>query len=527
MQTSTVRSSFALFIVCAALAQTADVRHALAKPLFKDVTAASGLAGNVTCAGASWRDFDADGRPDVLIGGHVQRPHLFKNLGNGKFKDVTTANMERPTNLSTCGGFVGAWGDQHGRAWADFDNDGDQDLVQMIGAQKGLGCGPKQLYVNNNGHLVDRAVEYSIDYPDGRGRVPTWFDFDNDGLLDLFMGGLARADGKAPPTLFRQNANGFSDVRNVTGFKPTSDWGAQVSDITGDERLDILHRGALAQALPAKPGAVSSPYKIIDASTSPFTDVTPIKIEASREHDLAIADYDGDLRPDIFVANQWTAGSSPKGHRLYLNRHDGFVNATGKSNVNAILRSAFYSAVAADFDNDTDINIFIDAGNPTQGDLTNVILWNNGDGTFVPEDGAAGAVGTLTGTPDMVTIADYDVDGNQDILLTYRVAGGKSTVQLYHNEGPHNHWLEVDLHGRTSNADAVGAKVFVTAGGHTQLREQNGGVHFKWGQNDQRLHFGLGPNQTVNKLVVEWPRGAETVRQNIPADHVLKLTEPG
>lgn len=368
----------------------------------------------------------------------------------------------------------------------------------MIGAHKGLGCGPKQLYVNNNGHLVDRAVEYSIDYPDGRGRVPTWFDFDNDGLLDLFLGGLARPDGKAPPTLFRQNANGFSDVRNVTGFKPISDYGVQVSDITGDGRLDILHRER----------AVSSLYKIIDASTSPFTDVTPIKIEASREHDLAIADYDGDLRPDTFVANQWTAGSSPKGHRLYLNRHDGFVNATSKSHVNAILRSAFYSAVAADFDNDMDIDIFIDAGNPTQGDFANLILWNNDDGTFVPEDGAAGAVGTLTGTPDMVTIADYDVDGNEDILLT-----SKSGVQLYHNEGPHNHWLEIDLHGRTSNADAVGAKVFVTAGGHTQLREQNGGVHFRWGQNDQRLHFGLGSNQTVNKLVIEWPSGAETVRQ--------------
>jgi ASPIC and UnbV len=76
------------------------------------------------------------------------------------------------------------------------------------------------------------------------------------------------------------------------------------------------------------------------------------------------------------------------------------------------------------------------------------------------------------------------------------------------------------------DADAVGAKVFVTAGGQTQLREQSGGVHFQWVQNDQRLHFGLGSNQTVNKLVVEWPSGAETVRRNISADQVLKITEP-
>jgi FG-GAP-like repeat len=92
MQASTICHSFALFVVCAALAQAADVCHALAEPLFKDVTAASGLAGNVTCAGASWRDFNADGRPDVLIGGHFQRPRLFKNLGSGKFLDVRTWN---------------------------------------------------------------------------------------------------------------------------------------------------------------------------------------------------------------------------------------------------------------------------------------------------------------------------------------------------------------------------------------------------------------------------------------------------
>ncbi|NJO56683.1 MAG: VCBS repeat-containing protein, partial [Rhodospirillales bacterium] len=92
---------------------------------------------------------------------------------------------------------------------ADFDNDGDQDLMQLVGAMAGKGCGPNQLYVNADGRLIDHAVAWSIDYEYSRGRAPTWLDYDNDGRLDLYHAAYARSDGRSPPTLFRNTPEGF------------------------------------------------------------------------------------------------------------------------------------------------------------------------------------------------------------------------------------------------------------------------------------------------------------------------------
>ena len=118
----------------------------------------------------------------------------------------------------------------------------------------------------------------------------------------------------------------------------------------------------------------------------------------------------------------------------------GFVAGAG---INAVLRSSAPSAVAGDFDNDMDMDIFYDGGSgvgTTKADLRNVILWNRGDGTFVVDVQAAGAHGPGFGSPpDMVTTADYDGDGNLDILLTY-FNNPISTVQLYRNKGNGNHW---------------------------------------------------------------------------------------
>ncbi|NJO56681.1 MAG: hypothetical protein HC834_10530 [Rhodospirillales bacterium] len=132
------------------------------------------------------------------------------------------------------------------------------------------------------------------------------------------------------------------------------------------------------------------------------------------------------------------------------------------------------------------LDIFYDGGSgvsATTADLANVILWNNGDGTFRADPLAAGASGPGTGAspPDMVTSADYDVDGALDVMLTY-FKSPDTTVQLYRNQGNGNHWVEIDLQGVTSNRDAIGAKVYVTAGGKTQLRAQNDSVHFEWGK---------------------------------------------
>ena len=156
--------------------------------------------------------------------------------------------------------------------------------------------------------------------------------------------------------------------------------------------------------------------------------------------------------------------------------------------------SACYGGVAADFDNDMDLDLYLACRQGAE-NLENRYYDNDGDGTFtlVSSHGAEGPVGTgiELGVADSVVTADYDVDGFMDLavangLLFYPVSrGGPDT--LLRNTGNSNHWIEIDLNGSSSNRQGVGAKVFATAGGVTQVREQNGGYH--WTQSTQITHF--------------------------------------
>jgi hypothetical protein len=482
---------------------------------FEDVTVAAGvLAGSSGLAsGSAWRDFDGDGWPDLFVGNHFAMPILFRNGRDGTFTNVTLTTMTKPNNVRK-----GVWGDQHGSAWADFDNDGDHDLIVLVGSVEGTAEGQKQLYVSTEGRLVDHAVDLGIDYPLARGRSPTWLDYDNDGRLDVFVGAVPRPDRLAPPTLFRQTETGFVDVRAETGFKPIDTLGIWIADLDRDGRMDILFRGKSEGPTPIR----GSRINVIKTTEEPFRDVTPIAFRALFP-DLAIADFDGDLRPDLFIANNWGASATPYGHDLYLNRVSGWVRATTAAQINQISRPSRPGAIAADFDNDMDVDVFLDCGIANGSDLVNIMLWNNGNGTFVAEDGAAGAGGRLVGQPDSVTAADYNLDGFVDLYITY---SRTPVTQLLRNLGNTNSWLEIDLRGTRSNRDAIGAQVYVSAGGKTQLREQSGGFHRYWGQNDQRLHFGLGTNTTASRIVVDWPSGARSELVDVAANQVLTIIEP-
>jgi hypothetical protein len=127
--------------------------------------------------------------------------------------------------------------------------------------------------------------------------------------------------------------------------------------------------------------------------------------------------------------------------------------------------------------------------------------------------------------------SDYDVDGFVDLFVTNGVhlypllkgyeAGGPD--KLFRNLGNANHWLEFDLRGTMSNRDGLGATIEVTAGGKSQLREQNGGYH-RWAQHDRRLHFGLAQN-TLARVTVRWPSGRIDSYSNVHADRLYEITE--
>ncbi len=159
------------------------------------------------------------------------------------------------------------------------------------------------------------------------------------------------------------------------------------------------------------------------------------------------------------------------------------------------------SVVSGDFDNDMHEDLFLACTGGSH-NMANRLFRNNGNGTFTEIANAGGAAGHIgaavaehAGTHESVVVADYDLDGFLDLLVTNGdnmrplYLGGPK--ELFHNRGGNgNNWVEFDLVGTTSNRDAIGSKVYVTAGGVTQYREQNGGYH-KWSQNFMRVHVGL------------------------------------
>ena len=210
--------------------------------------------------------------------------------------------------------------------------------------------------------------------------------------------------------------------------------------------------------------------------------------------------------------------------RLLLQTPSGFVDAPRNPALDA--RTACDSVVAGDFDNDMDMDVYIVCRGQVQ-NRPNVLLQNDGHGVFRVVPFAGGAAGSTAGRGDSAVSADFDNDGFLDLFITngYGEAPySNGPYQLFRNRRNANHWLELKLRGVQSNRDGVGAKVILTAGGVSQLREQSGGVH-RFAQNHQRLHFGLGSHTVATTVTVHWPSGVVQTLRNVAADQIVQVTE--
>jgi hypothetical protein len=216
----------------------------------------------------------------------------------------------------------------------------------------------------------------------------------------------------------------------------------------------------------------------------------------------------------------------PSMDRLLLHTAGGFEDRTAAAGIT--VPSSGVNIAVGDFDNDMDLDIFIVRTGQVI-NLPDVLYENQGDGTFVAVPDAGGAAGTSVGRGGVVAVADYDLDGFLDLFLTngrspYPLTNGPD--QLFHNLGNANHWIELDLEGVVSNRDAIGARLVATAGGISQLREQNGGMHERGAQNHQRIHFGLGSNTAVDQLAITWPSGITQTINALPANELVRVVEP-
>lgn len=610
---------------------------------FEDVSNQAGITNVSRSFGAAWGDFNSDGYVDLYSNNHQNKPSLYLNQKDGTFVEVYDQYFSFNSVFPAS--------DQHGAAWGDFDNDGDQDLIVLVGGNGGNVTSPNNanhFYINYNSFLIESAAVKGVDLSSARGRSPLWLDYDHDGFLDLAVSNLV--SGSSPiTTMFNQQSGVFVDTGADIGFQiPDNTNVLQLTDINNSGHQNIT--------------AHSNIYGVafFDNSSIPFTDLTTQVFStplSARGAGTIFADFNNDQLPDMFIPlgskpseltmvtptqmhfgmyvsdavpelgfnfnassivnfemaapwhrlsdvyigsqginpTSWTFSLDPAdttthglvqydpavdrgiyigydpatlswkvvlttnvvnlgaldsllgiitsntditnattfgfdavaavwNNKLLMNSGNDFINQAGSWGVNEAIPSI--SAVAADFDNDMDLDLYVvnslrTANYPNR-------LYENVNGSFVPVTGAGGAEGSIYGIGQNVVTADYDQDGFLDL---YVMNGGfeppfsdYGNHQLFHNVGNTNHWLEIDLEGVESNRDAIGAKVIVTTNGITQWREQNGQMHY-YSQNHKRLHFGLAANTVVDEIKIIWPNGLTQILNNIPADQIIHVVE--
>lgn len=281
---------------------------------FEDVSARAGIDHAGQSYGASWGDFDGDGWPDLWVGNHDSKPTLYLNRKDGRFSNIIDQVWAANPHADT-----------HGAAWADFDNDGDQDLIEVVGALQNIdgtfcfGCGLNHLFLNEGGRLVESAKKYGL-ATTGFARTPLWLDADRDGRLDLVVANTRLGGGSEPSWIFRQkDDHTFEKANKAFGFK--DDRWSRRDEYLGMARNALrfefghinlinmhkhLESAQLSNLLNDREAALillSSPTRVYSIDDAPFTDMTatmgfPPLDDIS---DAAIADFDNDGKPDIYL----------------------------------------------------------------------------------------------------------------------------------------------------------------------------------------------------------------------------------
>ena len=255
--------------------------------LFEEVTDISGISHTSRSFGAAWCDFNGDGYVDLFTNNHQNKPNLFLNQKDGSFIDV----YDQWIGINN----IFEQSDQHGASCADFDNDGDQDLIVLVGGNGGGSTSANSrnhLYTNEGTFLLESSVALGVDLPNARGRSPLWLDYDNNGLLDLALSNMV-SNGTPITTLYEQINNVFIDNGPNLNFQISENTHAlQLTDITNSGNPELV--------------AFSFDYglKAYDFMSPPFTDITANIIANpahARGNGSIWADFNNDFKPDLFV----------------------------------------------------------------------------------------------------------------------------------------------------------------------------------------------------------------------------------
>jgi hypothetical protein len=477
-------------------------------PIFSRETSGEHVTDGGLSRGVAWGDYDNDGDPDLVVANSVnQLQMLYRNDGPNGFFQV----QQDP--------IVQSGGDSEGVFWADYDNDGDLDLLLTNQFDAPLRLfrndGPARAEEDGSAGFSQVAAGDLGDDRLGSSNGACWGDYDNDGHLDVFV---VHRDG-LDNELFRNRGDG-TFRREAEGPAVSSGGDARtcaVGDVDSDGDLDLY----VGNFIDGDTKAANSFY--LNQGDGTFEAVTESAVVADRQatYGASFADADGDGDLDLFLSNIARSDHNA----LYLNDgHGAFAKVEDDSLVTAASRPSKGHAWG-DYDNDGDLDLFIANGTEADVDLRNFLYLNDGRGRFtaVAEGPLVSDVMISAGT----AWADIDKDGDLDLFVA-NWSGCDEDNALYRNETQGRHWLVVQLVGKKSNRMGIGARARVQAriGGHDRWLTRWLLPSTGYGsQNEPIIHFGLGDATSVEALEVEWPSGVTDRIESLPVDRVVEVVE--
>ena len=534
---------------------SAFCKHAAAQhPIFVDVTQKAGIHFKHTNgktehkhiietmgSGTVFFDYDNDGDAELYFvnGGPIpnDKQHarlqskaanaLYRNDGNGRFTDVTEISGTGDTGYGMAA------------AAADIDNDGDADLYVA-------NFGQDTLYRNNgDGTFTDITEAAGIDNHSW-GIAAVYLDFNLDGHLDIFVVNYLVYDLSMPVETYKgivgyghpRRYRGTADVLYRNNGDGTFTNVAAAAGVTNPEE----GRGMAAVACDYDNDGFPDIYVSNDTNRNflyrnngdgTFTDESLFIGGGYDENGIAegsmgvdCGDYNGDGWLDLLIANSEKA-------TLYKNEEGTlFSDATVESGLQQpTLPFVGFSPLFLDYDNDGYLDIFCANGHPQ--DVIEIlqdhetyaqrdqVFRNNGDGTYQEVSETAGAYFSEPFVGRAAACADYDNDGDMDIV----VMNSNQRAVLLRNEGGNRHnWLGIQLVGTRSNRDGIGAKVRIIAGDMTQVAETKSGSSYASGS-QVRLLFGVGAHERVEKIAITWPSGIRQELVGIEVNQTLTVLE--
>ena len=453
----------------------------------------------------NWIDYDNDNDLDLFISNGLQNGQnnfLYRN-DNGVFVKIENDPI------------VSDFLPSDGSSWTDFDNDGFADLCVVNWWNR------INLLYKNNGNgtftfLSSSPVCTQLSYSE----ACSWGDYDNDGLIDLF---ITNSAGTGHRNFLYRNTGSGNFIRIDTGavFGETAySRGINWTDINGDRLPDIFVCREESQ----------NEFMFKNNGGGYFTRITnsPPVTNGGITWSGSWGDYDNDGDLDLFITNSENQTNS-------LFRNEGDFNFTKITN-DPLVTEPGYNAVGGwgDYDNDGDLDMFVSQaykGPSFNEKLVNKLYRNNlmETGTASFEKITSGILVNDSGYTYGFAWGDYDNDGDLD-LAAANTFGENQKNALYRNELSNgNKWINIKCKGTVSNSSAIGAKVRIKANinGNPVYQMQEISGQAGYCTQNLILHFGLGNAQVIDSLKVEWPSGIDQYFTNVPVNRNITITENG